>query len=160
MSRSGVFGGLVAVVTLAAAASLVACAGRNKALLFVPDAPFVDSVRINFSCSAAVDAIALTDMRGHPAWIFRRKQKDPITWLVPANVTINSIVGTAQDPLPADPDPAGPGGHAPGGSLKMKVKDVNDRDEPYHYAIDATCTAPGIVRHLVIDPEMIIRRRP
>jgi hypothetical protein len=137
-------------------ASLMSCTEGDVQARFDEIAPSADSVRIRFSCGA-VDSIALTDPSGAPAWAVTRRRNSPISWVVPPNVTINSIVGkTAADTLPLDPD--GPQGGAPGAPFKSKVKG-NAREKTYHYLIDATCRpASGPPdRRMVIDPEMIVR---
>jgi hypothetical protein len=159
MSRAGVSRALVVLVCVASLATLVSCTGGDEEALFDAVAPSVDSVRVNFSCgtvdSIAVDSIALATLSGDPAWSIRRKPNNPITWVVPANVTINSIAGrTPVDTLPLDPD--GPQGGAAGAPFKSKVK-AHAASKTYHYLIDATCQpASGPARRLVIDPEMII----
>jgi hypothetical protein len=159
MSRAGVSPALIALVAVASLAALVSCTGGDEEALLDAVAPSVDSVRVNFSCgtvdSIAVDSIALATPSGIPAWSVRRKPNNPITWVVPANVTINSILGkTPVDTLPLDPD--GPQGGAAGTPFKSKIK-AHAASKTYHYLIDATCQpASGPARRLVIDPEMII----
>src|SRR5215218_4943704 len=100
MSRAGLSRALVAVVAMASLAALVSCTEGDVEEGFDAIAPSVDSLRIQISCGA-VDSIALTTLSGKPAWAVRRQQNHPITWTVPANVTINSIVGkTPADSLP------------------------------------------------------------
>jgi hypothetical protein len=111
-------------------------------------APSVDSISIKFACGT-LDSIALKTMSGNPAWAVKRQQKNPITWVVPSNVTINSITGA-----PILPD--GPQGGTAGTPYKSKV-DSNATKKTHHYSIEATChPAAGSDRHLVIDPEMIV----
>lgn len=164
MSRAGVPRALFAIVALLAVASLVSCATgvqqpsskqggvqSVESLVAVLDAvaPDVDSIRINFSCDT-VDSIALKAPNGRSAWSVRRRRNDSISWVVPSNVTINSIGGA----LPLDS--AGPQGGAPGTPYKSKVKDNAER-KTYHYIIDATCQpAAAPARRLIIDPEFIV----
>ena len=153
MSRAGVPRAFVAIVALVASASFVSCSDSEE---LIPQAevdalvPYVDSIRVNFSCGT-VDSIALkTAPGGGPAWSVRRMRNDSISWVVGTNVTINSIVGI---PL----DSAGPQGGAPGTAYKSKVKS-DAQKKTYHYVIDATChPAAGPDRHLIIDPEFIVR---
>lgn len=149
MSRAYVPRAVAAIVALVAAASFAACSseGLNQATV---DAlvPSVDSINVRFSCGA-VDSIALKAPNGGPAWAVRRSRNQPISWVVPANVTINSIAG-----LPLDS--AGVQGGSPGTPFKSKVKD-NAESKTYHYAIEATChPTSGSDRHLIIDPEFIV----
>lgn len=119
-------------------------------------APSMDSVHINFVCGP-VDSIGLTDKNGRPAWSFRRKPNESITWVVPQAVTIDSIVSKSVNPLPLDQNPNDPHGGAPGVAFKATVKS-GAANGPYHYVIKTTCnpqTGPAI--KLVIDPEMIIK---
>jgi hypothetical protein len=154
MSRARVSPALIALVAVASLAVLVSCTEGFEEADFDAIAPSVDSVRVNFSCGA-VDSIALTTPSGNPAWTVRRKPNNPITWVVPANVTINSILGkTPTDTLPLDAD--GPQGGAAGTPFKSKVK-AHAAEKAYHYVIDATCQpVSGSARRLVIDPEMIV----
>jgi hypothetical protein len=158
MSRTGVSRTLVALVALVAVASLLSCTADEVAQLDTV-APSADSIRVKFSCGA-VDSIALTTPSGGSAWAVKRKPKDPISWVVSPNVTINSIVSaTPADTLPLDT--AGPQGGAPGTPFQSKVKE-NAPDKTFHYVINATCRPvggdPGGANdvHLLIDPEMII----
>jgi hypothetical protein len=154
MSRAGVSRAWVALVAMASLAALVSCTEGDVEAAFDAIAPSVDSVRVNFSCGA-VDSIALTTPSGDPAWSVTRKPNNPITWVVPANVTINSILGkTPADTLPLDPD--GPQGGAAGTPFKSKVK-AHAATKTYHYVIDATCQSASGPRRLVIDPELILR---
>ena len=92
MSRAYVPRAVAAIVALAAA-SFAACSseGLNQATV---DAlvPSVDSINVRFSCGA-VDSIALKAPNGGPAWAVRRSKNETISWVVYANVTINSIAG-------------------------------------------------------------------
>jgi len=163
MSRADVPRALFAIIALVAVASLLSCAKGDQqvsskqgvqsveSLVAILDAvaPEVDSVRINFYCGT-VDSIALKAPNGSSAWSVRRKQNDTISWVVPSNVTINSIGGA----LPLDS--AGPQGGSPGTPYKSKVKSDAQR-KTYHYIIDATCQpAAAPARHLIIDPEFIV----
>jgi hypothetical protein len=138
---------------LAVAASLVSCRRRETVEGYADP---VGPIHINFSCGAPI-TIGLADANGTPAWTFKTKKKDPISWEVPTNVTINSITAkTSADPLPLDPD--GPQGGAPGVPFKSKVKDSNKPEKDYLYKIEATChTTTGADVRLVLDPEMIVR---
>ena len=163
MSRAGLPRALFAIVALVAVASLVSCAKGDQqvsskqggvqsveSLVAVLDAvaPETDSIRINFSCGT-VDSIALKTPHGGSAWSVRRRQNDTISWVVPSNVTINSIAG-----LPLDS--AGSQGGTPGTPYKSKVKGNAER-KTYHYAIQATChPASGDSIRLIIDPEFIV----
>jgi hypothetical protein len=155
MSRAGVsrtLVGAVALVALIAVASCTQTADQESLLDAV--APSVDSVHINFSCGP-VDSLALADKNGRPAWSFSRRPNDPITWVVPQNVTINSLKGrTANDNFPVDS--TGPQGGAPGTAFHAKVKG-GAAQGTYHYVINATCTAGADTIRLLIDPELIIR---
>jgi hypothetical protein len=149
MSRADVPRAFVAIVALVATASFVACSseGLDEAQV---DAvvPSVDSISVRFSCGT-VDSIALKAPNGGPAWAVRRSRNEPISWVVPTNVTINSIAG-----LPLDS--AGSQGGTPGTPYKSKVKN-NAESKTYHYAIDATCRpASGDSIRLIIDPEFIV----
>lgn len=152
MSRSGACRTLATVLV---AASLLSCKPRRDETV-VGYADPVGPIHINFSCGDPI-SIGLADAAGTPAWTVKTKKKDPISWEVPANVTINSIMGKLPtDPLPLDPD--GPQGGTPGVSFKSKVKDSNKPTTEYHYKIDVTChpvTGPDV--RLVLDPEMIVR---
>src|SRR5258705_1654378 len=133
MSRAGLSRALVALAALVAAASLVSCKKDVVAQLDAV-APSTDSIKVNFSCGA-VDSIALSDASGGPAWAVKRRPNEPISWIVPPNVTINSIAATnPADTIPLIP--AGPQGGAPGTPFQSKVKQGSARVKPYHYAID------------------------
>ena len=149
MSQAGVPRVFVAIVAVVAVALLAACAQKPDADRFNTFVPSVDVITVAFSCGA-VDSIAMTAPNGDPAWIVGRKQKDPISWVVPANVTINSITG-----LPLDT--AGSQGGTPGTPYKSKVKENAER-KTYHYAIELTCrpAAGPPDTHLIIDPEFIV----
>jgi hypothetical protein len=149
MSRAYVPRAVAAIVALVAAASFAACSseGLNQATV---DAlvPSVDSINVRFSCGA-VDSIALRAPNGGPAWAVRRSKNETISWVVSANVTINSIAG-----LPLDS--AGSQGGTPGTPFRSKVKG-DAESKTYHYAIEATChPAAGPDRHLILDPEFIV----
>ena len=159
MSNSVRFG---AVVTLVAGGLLSSCARA-------PRDPAVDPhiltdaeppININFTCGNANQGIQVTlvDNNNNPAWTFKAHKNDPVSWLVPGNVTINAISSkSATNPLPVLPD--GDAGGSDGKPYKVKVKDNVHINDKYSYNIDVTCTpAPGKgppVR-LVIDPDMII----
>ena len=151
MYRAGVPRAFVAIAALVAIASFVACSSEEVDLAqFDALVPSVDSISVRFSCGT-VDSIALKAPNGGPAWAVRRKQNELISWVVPSNVTINSIAG-----LPLDS--AGSQGGTPGTPFKSKVKGNAER-KTYHYPIQLTChPASGDDRHLIIDPEFIVHR--
>ena len=155
MSHAGVSRTLVVLV---AAASLVSCnyseyKRRNNALVEL--APSEGSIHINFSCTG-VASVALEDSVGHTAWVVRRNRNDLIRWVVPPNVTINSITGPG---FPADTAAVvGPQGGAPGVAYNAKVSPHASHGR-YHYVIDATCrSTPTDSIRLLIDPEFIVPR--
>ncbi len=152
MSHAGAFRTLAVLVV---AVSLVACSGDDDDRIAGHTDPS-GPVHINFSCGDTL-SIGLADGSGNPAWTFSTKKKDTVSWVVPANVAINSILPkTAADTLPLDS--AGTQGHAPGVAFISKVKDSNKPTTDYHYKIDATChpaTGPDV--RLLIDPDMIVR---
>lgn len=151
MSRAFTYRSLFAAL----AAALVVSCGRkdHEVRAFVNvEGP----IRIHFTCSGGVDSIGLADANGTPAWTVERQPGKPIVWLPAQNVTINSIRRKNGDPLPLDPD--GDQGRDRGKAYKSKVKHDAETDD-YRYAIDVTCLAPdNSTRHLIIDPEMIVRR--
>jgi hypothetical protein len=165
VSRASVYRTLAAIV---AVASLVSCnpvseniqnqpLGGYSGVVGYADA--VGPIHISFTCDTtppAFPSLALADSTGNPAWTVKAKKKDPISWVVPANVTIDSIKSKNLIPLPLDSN--GTQGGAPGVSFNSKVKNSNNPPTDYHYNIFAKCTptdgAP-VVR-LRIDPEMII----
>jgi hypothetical protein len=174
MSRTDVYRALAAIV---AVASLVSCnskvgdqnvspnqaAGPSQALGGYPGvvgyADAVGPIHINFTCDTtppSIPSLSLADANGNPAWTVKAKKKDPISWEVPANVTIDSIVSKNAIPLPLDS--AGPQGGGPGIPYSSKVKDSNKPPTDYHYNIFAKCnpTDGAPVLRLKIDPEMII----
>jgi hypothetical protein len=153
MSHAGTHRTLALIV---AAASLVSCKswwGGDQQIIGYAEP--VGPIHVNFTC-VGVPSISLADANGTPAWTVRAKKKDPISWQVPANVTIDSIVSKDTIPLPLDP--AGPQGGGPGIGYSSKVKDSNKPPTDYHYNIFATCNPGGSapVLRLKIDPEMII----
>ena len=153
MSHAGAFRTLV---TLVVAASLVSCkpTSPSRTVAFSPKS--ASPIHVNFVCGA-VDSIGLADANGKSAWVFTADKKDTVSWVVPTNVTINSITGkTVADTLPLDS--IGTQGGQPGVSFNSKVRDSNKQETTYHYNIDATChpaTGPDV--HLLIDPDMIVR---
>jgi hypothetical protein len=154
MSRAGVSRALVALVTVSLLASCTKETEEGDRALIEEVVPSVDSVLIKFTCDTVL-SIALTTPSGGPAWSVRRQRNNPISWVVPGNVTINSIVGkTSADTLPLDPD--GPQGGTVGAPFKSKVK-ANAQEKAYNYSIDASCTASGNTTRLLIDPEFIVR---
>jgi hypothetical protein len=144
----------LALVGVALLASCTKEAAEDDRALLEAVVPSVDSVLVKFSCDTVI-SIALTTPSGGPAWSVRRQRNNPISWVVPGNVTINSIVGkTSADSLPLDPD--GPQGGTAGAPFKSKVKG-NAQEKGYNYLIDASCTASGNTTRLLIDPEFIVR---
>jgi len=148
MSHAGAYRTLAAVL---AAASLVSC---KKVIVNFADP--VGPIHVNFTC-VGTPSISLADASGNPAWTYRTKKKDPISWVVGPAVTIDSIVSKDTIPLPLDP--AGPQGGQPGLPYDSKVKDSNKPTTDYHYNIFASCNPGGgaPVLQLKIDPEMIVR---
>lgn len=171
MSRTGVPRALVTLGVVASLVLLVSCVqGIKQADLQSQDmlatlAPDVDTVQIHFVC-VTVDSIGLTDRNGKPAWNVMRHPNQQITWVVAPTVTINAIKGKS-GPLPIDVDAIEHGG-TPGTSFKATVKNnagvpgppdpEHPKDKNYAYELDVTCTAGANSSHLVIDPEMIIRK--
>lgn len=153
MSRAGAYRTLALLLV---AASLVACDSEDDDDAVARYTPAAGPVHINVTCADTI-SVGLADASGNPAWTFSTKKKDTVTWVVPANVTINSIRGKSPaDSLPLDS--AGTQGHAPGASFISKVREGPQPPTDYHYKIDATChpaTGPDV--HLLIDPEMIVR---
>jgi hypothetical protein len=165
MSRAGVYRTIATVAVVASLVSLVSCRQKNQLAgaqqaqaLLDAIAPDVETVHINIAC-ATVDSISMTDNSGQPAWNVVRhpgnSQKDMITWVVGPSVTINSIKGES-DSLPLDVDPNQNGGQ-PGNAFKAKVKG-NAAAKNYAYELAMTCTAGPDTTHLVIDPELILRK--
>src|SRR3954468_7528880 len=126
MSHAGAFRTLV---LLAVAASLVSCSDDDDDKVAGYTAPS-GPVHINFSCGDTL-SIGLADASGNPAWSFSAKKKDTVSWVVPTNVKINSILPkTAADSLPLDS--AGTQGHALGAAYISKVKESNKPTTDYH----------------------------
>jgi hypothetical protein len=169
-----------AVASLVVVASLVSCRHEDEQLtdqqaLIAVLAPDVPTVYVNFTC-AADTTIGLFDSNGSgkkPAWAVMRRRNNPIQWVVAQNarpVTITAIGDKpGEDPFPIVVDPTEHGG-SPGVAFKATVKadaGVPGQDPPadkpkdkvYAYSIGLTCTpATGPAIHVVIDPEMIVRR--
>jgi len=169
-----------AVVSLVVVASLVSCRSEDQQLsdeqaLIAVLAPDVPTVYVNFSC-AADTTIGLFDSNGpakKPAWGVMRRRTNPIQWVVAQNpqpVTITAIGDKpGEDSFPIIVDSAYQGG-SPGTAFKATVKPdagVPGQDPPankpkdrvYAYSIGLTChPASGPDIHVVIDPEMIVRR--
>jgi hypothetical protein len=170
-----------AVVSLVVVACLVSCRHEDQQqladeqALIAALAPDVPTVYVNFTC-AADTTIGLFDANGpgkKPAWAVMRRRTNPIQWVVAQNarpVTITSIGDKpGEDPFPIDVDSTEHGG-SPGVAFKATVKadaGVPGQDPPadkpkdrvYAYSIGLTCTpATGPAIHVVIDPEMIVRR--
>ena len=154
MSRTARSG---ALITILAGVVLASCA-RPSMDPDVGPRVFTDAVapiHINFTCQGGVNQISLTDDNGNPAWTFKAKKNDPVSWVVPANVTINSI----SSKTPAIPLPVSPNGNSGGSNGKSYETKVNSDAQSKHYLynIDVTCTSTsGAVVRLVIDPDMII----
>ena len=140
-------------------------------------APDVATIYVNFTCGTDT-TFGLSDSNGNgkkPAWAFMRHPtapKNQISWVVQHNarpVTIDSIANKpGQPPFPIDVDPNHKGG-APGAAFNATVKPNAGapgvivpgfhKDTTYSYSIGVTCkpvTGPDV--HVVIDPEMIVRR--
>jgi hypothetical protein len=169
-----------AVASLVVVASLVSCRHEDEQLtdqqaLIAALAPDVPTVYVNFTC-AADTTIGLFDSNGpgkKPAWAVMRRRTNPIQWAVAQNarpVTITSIGDkSGEDPFPIMVDSTDHGG-SPGKAFKATVKadaGVPGQDPPankpkdrvYAYSIGLTCNpASGPDIHVVIDPEMIVRR--
>ncbi|MBW8769817.1 MAG: hypothetical protein JF589_08685 [Gemmatimonadetes bacterium] len=180
MSRAGVPRAVVALVAVASLASLVSC---KKTVSLTADqalvetlAPDVPKVYINFSCDTDTTLGFFDAPNGQPknaAWAFMRHATGPnpgpknqIEWVASPGVTIISVASKAS---PADPFPIDPITALPGASFKAKVKSTagedpdpgqDHKDKGYSYAIGLTCDPPGPRPpiHVVIDPEMIVRR--
>lgn len=147
-----------AVITIAAGGLLSSCARASvdpavgPHLLAEAEAP----IYIKFTCNDS-NTISLTGKNNVPAWAFKAKKKDPVSWQVPPNVTINGITpkpGESALPLSSN----GSSGGANGTSYETKVKDDADLKR-YPYNIDVTCTPTsggGAPVRLIIDPDMII----
>ena len=154
MSHAGACRTLAMLVVATSLACNPSSPNNNVAVLGSPQS--VSPIHVNFTCGA-IDSLALVDANGTPAWTFITKKNDTISWVVPSNVTINSITGkTAADTLPLVSN--GPQGGQPGVSFDSKVQNSNKSETKYHYNIDATChPQTGSDVHLLIDPEMIVR---
>jgi len=153
MSHAGAFRTLA---LLAVAASLLSCNPSSPNLTVAVSPKSASPIHVNFACDS-VASIGLVDANGKSAWVFTADKKDTVSWVVPGNVTINSITGkTPADTLPLDPN--GAQGGQPGVSVDSKVRDSNKQETTYRYNILATChpaTGPDV--HLLIDPDMIVR---
>ena len=150
MSRTVVFGALFATF----AAVLLWWALSRPVTHFKPKGP----IYIHFTCDT-VNRISLTDSTGIPAWEVVRKRKEPISWIVDPNVTINSILQKDGTPMPLDS--AGAQGGAPGRPYEARLKERLEKRD-YLYSIDITCHPPtGPDVRLVVDPllvpDMILR---
>lgn len=146
---------VVALAALAAVASMISCSDVSELV-----APKTGTVHIDFTCGA-IGKIGLNDGHGNSAWAFQRSQHEAIEWIVPPNVTINSITGKAVQ-FPIDTVQNEPHGRAPGTSYKATTQGISGlplTKKTFAYAIDVTCHPgqPDSVR-LVLDPEMIIRK--
>lgn len=180
MSRADVPRIVGSLVVVASLASLMSCTKTvqltGDQVLIEALAPDVPIIYVNFSCGADT-SIGFFDSNApgkKPAWAFMRHPggpKNQISWVVAQNaqpVTINSIGDKpGQGSFPIDVDPIEHGG-APGVPFKAKVKNnagdppnpgEDYRDKGYAYSIGLTCTpASGPPIHLVVDPEMIVRK--
>lgn len=179
MSRASVPRAVVALIAVASLASLVSC---KKTVQLTADqalietlAPDVPKVYIDFSCDTDTTFGFFDAPSGpakHAAWAFMRHNAGPknqIEWVVAPNVTINSITSKASPAEPFPVDPLNPAGGSPGVSYRAKVKNSagqdpapgeDHKDTDYSYAIGLTCDPPGprLPIHVVLDPEMIVRR--
>jgi hypothetical protein len=185
MSRPGVFRAVAALAGVASLVSLIALAACSKSFQapdqLTPDqalvqtlAPDVPKVYVNFSCDTDTTLGFFDAPNGqkNAAWAFMRHATGPnpgpknqIEWVASPGVTINSVASKAgAEPFPIDPLTT-----LPGTSFKAKVKNSageepgpgeNYKDKGYSYAIGLTCDPPGPRPpiHVVIDPEMIVRR--
>lgn len=149
IARSG------ALVTIVGAALLASCARPSMDPDVGPRAlaDAVAPIHINFTCDG-VNQISLTDNDGNPAWTFKAKKNDPVSWVVLGNVSINAITSKSPAiPLPlTTPGPQGGNGNPYKGQVNS-----NAQSRHYLYSIDVTCTPQsGPAVRLVIDPDMII----
>ena len=149
-TRSGVF------LTMMAGTVLASCARPSMDPEVGPhilgDAS--PPIHVNFTCDGGINQFSLTDDYGNPAWTFKARRRDPVSWTVPATVAINAITSKSSSiPLPLTP--TGPQG-GKGNPYRGQVNgDAESRH--YLYSIDVTCTSTsGTAVRLVIDPEMII----
>jgi len=161
MSRAGVPRAVVALAALAALTSLVSCNFNKDSVALVEVlAPDVNTVHIDFSCGATT-SIGLSDGSGHSAWAVVRHPNNSIQWVVPQDVTINSLAGKTEA-LPITHDPGDPQGGSPGTAFKAKVKSDTAfaaSQKTIAYAINVTCHPgqPDSVR-LLLDPEFIVKK--
>ena len=148
-----------AVVTIVAGGLLSSCAQSSRDPVVSPLilAEAESPIKIEFTCNGTNNKIGLTGKNGVSAWTFKAKKKDPVSWLVDTNVTINGISAKLNEPeLPLSSD--GTSGGTKGTPYQTKVKDNADL-KTYHYNIDVTCTpmiGGGNPVKLTIDPDMII----
>lgn len=153
MSRTARCG---AVVTIIAVGLLSSCARPSMDPNVGPHvlADAESPININFTCNGT-NQISLTDNNGVAAWTFKARKNNPVSWQVPANVTINAISSKS----PAIPLPVSPNGSAGGSNGKSYDAKVNADavSKRYFYNIDVTCTpTSGAAVRLVIDPDMIV----
>lgn len=164
MSRAAVpraVAAFAALAALAALASLASCNFNKDSVALVEAlAPDVNTVHIDFTCGGA-GSIGLSDGSGNSAWAVVRHPNNQIQWVVPQNVTINSIAGKTEA-LPIVHDPGDPQGGSPGTAYKAKVKSDTAfavSQKTVAYAISVTCHPgqPDSLR-LLLDPEMIVKK--
>ena len=154
MSRTARSGALVSII---AGALLASCARPSMDPNVGPHAlaDAAPPIHINFTCDG-VNQLSLTDDDGNPAWTFKAKKNDPVSWVVLGNVNINAITSKS----PAIPLPlTTPGPQGGNGNPYRAQVNSNAQSRHYLYSIDVTCTpAPGggAPVRLVIDPDMII----
>jgi hypothetical protein len=135
-------------------------------------APDLDTVYIKYVCTT-IDSIGFADKNGKPAWNHQRRPSTPghpvtIIWKVDSTVTIDSIMAKpGPDAFPIDVDPVLKGG-SPGTLYKGTVQSTagapgnpppgNPTFRSYPYQLKLTCGTGPSPRHLVVDPEMIIKK--
>ena len=145
-----------AVIIIVAAVSLSSCARPSVDPIISPlfMANATAPIHINFTCDGT-NQISLTDDAGDAAWSFEAKKFETVSWVVPANVSINGISSKVPSvPLPlSTPGPQGGKGNPYTGQVNATAQSKRH----YLYNIDVTC-APlaGPAVRLVIDPDMII----
>ena len=168
---------VVALAALATAASLVSCNHddqqqlADQQALIAALAPDVGTIYVNFSCGTDTTFGLFYDAPGNqkkPAWAFMRHPSGPknqISWEVQQNaqpVTITTIgdkPGQGSFPINVIQQ-----GGSPGVAFKATVKPGAgghgaNSDTTYAYSIGVTCKpASGPDIHVVIDPEMIVRK--
>ena len=154
MSRTARSGGLVSII---ACALLASCARPTMDPNVGPHAlaDAAPPIHVNFTCDG-VNQVSLTDDDGNPAWAFKAKRNDPVSWVVLGNVNINAITSKS----PAIPLPlTTPGPQGGNGNPYRAQVNSNAQSRHYLYSIDVTCTPTsggGAPVRLVIDPDMIV----